>query len=470
MMKIFSILILFCTFACGAKNDDEKAITPAAKDTIAAAVVSVPDTFEHGKLIANVLCKTDPSQSYAIYIPAKKQEGLYAVIYFFDPHGDGTLPLAKYKNLAEQYGFILAGSNNSKNGNDFFVAENIWTNLFYDTKSRLKIDMNRIYTCGFSGGAKVAGYIALKHPEIKGVIAGGAGLPDATAPANFRFTYTGIAGKGDMNMTDLVAFNAALDNTETKHRLILFEGKHEWAPENIMNIAFAGLQFDAMREKTIPVDERLINNYVNNSKKKTGDYIQKHKLLEAEEECRLSIHLLDELTKEREWFKQQDISVTKSTDYQQQFEANQSLLSTEQTIKAQYMQQFQQADLNYWTKTIHDLRAKSNPSTAEGAMYERLVAYLSLAFYSISNQMISNHRDKEAQYFVELYKLDDPTNNEAWYFSALVNARNNNLQGVKNDLAKAIENGFNDKARLENQPEFRSLSINYAEMESKMKK
>lgn len=180
--------------------------------------------------------------------------------------------------------------------------------------------------------------------------------------------------------------------------------------------------------------------------------------------------MLDELTKEREWFKQQDISVTKSTDYQQQFEANQSLLSTEQTIKAQYMQQFQQADLNYWTKTIHDLRAKSNPSTAEGAMYERLVAYLSLAFYSISNQMISNHRDKEAQYFVELYKLDDPTNNEAWYFSALVNARNNNLQGVKNDLAKAIENGFNDKARLENQPEFRSLSINYAEMESKMKK
>ena len=79
---------------------------------------------------------------------------------------------------------------------------------------------------------------------------GGAGLPDGTPAGNFNFTFTSIAGEGDMNMTDLVALNNELDKTQTKHRIIFFDGKHEWSPENIMNIAFEGLQFDAMQRKT----------------------------------------------------------------------------------------------------------------------------------------------------------------------------------------------------------------------------
>ena len=87
-------------------------------------------------------------------------------------------PLNKYKSLADVYNFILIGSNNSKNGNDWPTAENIWNILFDDSQKRFKINTNRIYVCGFSGGAKVATYIALNHNEIKGVIANGAGLPD----------------------------------------------------------------------------------------------------------------------------------------------------------------------------------------------------------------------------------------------------------------------------------------------------
>ena len=45
-------------------------------------------------------------------------------------------------------------------------------------------------TCGFSGGAKVASYIALHDNNVKGVIAGGAGLPDETQAGNFNFSFT----------------------------------------------------------------------------------------------------------------------------------------------------------------------------------------------------------------------------------------------------------------------------------------
>ena len=246
------IILLFYTIACANKNPEETANDNNVKETAVVTNAAVTDTFEAGKVIAHVFCKANAAQSYALYIPAKGNNEALPVIYFFDPHGDGSLPLIKYKALADMYDFILIGSNNSKNGNDWPTTENIWSTLFDDSQKRLKINTNRIYTCGFSGGAKVAGYVALNHNEVKGVIANGAGLPDATPAGNFHFSFTAIAGEGDMNMTDLVAISNDLDKTQTRHRIIFFDGKHEWAPENTMNIAFAGLQLDAMHEKLIP--------------------------------------------------------------------------------------------------------------------------------------------------------------------------------------------------------------------------
>ena len=65
--------------------------------------------------------------------------------------------------------------------------------------------------------------------------------------------------------------------------------------------------------------------------------------------------------------------------------------------------------------------------------------------------------------------MADPTNSEAWYLSAVLDARNNNATATKDDLLKAISLGFNDKKRLEQQAEFQNPQINLIEIESKMK-
>jgi hypothetical protein len=415
--------------------------------------------FPPGKLIEKVICKTDPSQSYALYIPIKASNTPLPVIYFFDPHGDGTLPLKKYRSLADAYGYILAGSNNSKNGNDWASTENIWRHLSDDSKSRLKINEARIYTCGFSGGAKVASFIALQHPGIKGVIAGGAGLPDGAPAGDYNFSFTAIAGEGDMNLTDLVAIDGDLARTRTRHRIIIFDGKHEWAPENIMNLAFAGLLFDAIRQGTIPKDNALIGRYVTNSKTRLTTNIQSHRLIKAMQECQLSISLLDGLTAETNWFQTQAASISNDPQYQQQLQSQQSQLLKEQNTKVEYMQHFQQQEMPYWTATIHDLQVKAAAKTSERGMYQRLQAYLSLAFYSFSNRLISNNENDRARYFTELYKTADPTNGEAWYFSAILHVREKNAQAAEHDLEKAVQCGFNDKVRLTRQPEFKTLDL-----------
>lgn len=473
---IISLSLLFSFISCTNKNsasteNESKVTDTATTTTTTLSTSSVPYSFEVGKVIPHVVCKSDPSQSYALYIPPKGKTEALPVIYFFDPHADGSLPLNKYKALADAYNFILIGSNNSKNGNDWSTTENIWNTLLSDTQRRLKINNGRIYTCGFSGGAKVAGFVALNHSNVKGVIVGGAGLPDQTSPGNFNFTYTIIAGEGDMNITDLVELNNELDRTQTKHRIIFFEGKHEWSPENIMNIAFEGLQLDAMREKLITQDNLFISNYITKSKTSINDLSNSNNLIKAEHECKLSINLLDGLTNEVNWFKEKDATLLRNDEYKKQLQAQQSLFTAEQNMKAELMQQFQNGDINYWTKTINDLQSKAKSQTAEGAMYQRLVAYLSLAFYSVSNQLIANNQNNEAKYFVELYKMDDPANSEAWYFSAILDARNNDSKATENDLLKAVANGFNDKTRMEQQPEFQRLAnqIDFLKIESAMK-
>jgi len=101
-------------------------------------------------------------------------------------------------------------------------------------------------------------------------------------------------------------------------------------------------------------------------------------------------------------------------------------------------------------------------------MYQRLNAYLSLAFYSITNQMLSNNQNDAASYFDSLYKMADPTNSEAFYFSAQLNARKNNVAGATNDLLHAVALGFKDAARMRQQQEFLQTGINFILIESKM--
>src|SRR5579863_8275085 len=120
--------------------------------------------------ISNVICAADENQSYALYLPSNYTAAKrWPILYLFDPGGRGRRPLDLYRDLAETYGFIFAGSNNSKNfsGNQSAAVNAIWQ----DTHFRLSLDDRRIYTSGFSGGARVAGAMALSSPgQIAGVI------------------------------------------------------------------------------------------------------------------------------------------------------------------------------------------------------------------------------------------------------------------------------------------------------------
>jgi hypothetical protein len=77
-----------------------------------------------GKIIERVVCLKDDSQSYALYLPPNyTTDRRWPVIYAFDPAARGLRPVERFKDAAEKYGYIIVGSNNSRNVPDRPLAE-----------------------------------------------------------------------------------------------------------------------------------------------------------------------------------------------------------------------------------------------------------------------------------------------------------------------------------------------------------
>src|SRR5438445_3048101 len=129
------------------------AVAPAICQTESAKLIS------SGQIV-DVTCAADSTQSYALYLPSTYTTAKpWPIIYFFDPGGRGRRPIELYKDLAEKYGFVLAASNNSKN---FAPDESKSVNaIWQDTHRRFPLDVHLTYVSGFSGGARVAGLMAL---------------------------------------------------------------------------------------------------------------------------------------------------------------------------------------------------------------------------------------------------------------------------------------------------------------------
>ena len=177
-----------------------------------------------GQIIERVACKADQSQSYALFLPSNyKPDRKWPIIYCFDPGARGTLPVERFKEAAEKYGYIVVGSNNSRNGPGV-PLDAIINTLWEDTHSRLAIDEARIYTAGFSGGARVAcavGYMS--KGKVAGVIACGGGFPQNILPSrSIPFVFFGAAGIDDFNLIEVKRLAKSLDEFAIPSRVALF--------------------------------------------------------------------------------------------------------------------------------------------------------------------------------------------------------------------------------------------------------
>ena len=222
--------------------------------------------------VVNVTCADDSSQSYALYLPsAYTRARRWPSIYFFDPGGRGQRPVALYKDIAEKYGIVMAGSNNSRNfsSDELKNLNAIWN----DTHLRLALDERRIYTSGFSGGARVAGSMALSclPCKIAGVIAQGAGYPNGGDTSNDRLFYFFAVGNQDFNWREIVTVRRARERDGLPYRVRVFAGGHQWAPAPVIEDAVEWMMVKAMQAGDLPRDPAFIDRRFHEAQAEADD-------------------------------------------------------------------------------------------------------------------------------------------------------------------------------------------------------
>jgi predicted esterase len=187
--------------------------------------------------IGTVICASDPRESYALYLPAAYTPAKrWPIIYLFDPGGRGRRPVDLYNEIGARYGFILAGSNNSRNfsSDQSKAVKTIWE----DTHARLSLDEHRSYASGFSGGARVAGAMALSSQgQVAGVIAHGAGYPSSKAGSKDDLPYFFAVGNEDFNWPEVINIRREREALGLPYRVRVYPGKHQWAPGAVMEEA-----------------------------------------------------------------------------------------------------------------------------------------------------------------------------------------------------------------------------------------
>jgi dienelactone hydrolase len=226
--------------------------------------------------IGNATCQNDASESYSLYLPsAYNEQKRWPIIYLFDPSGRGTRPVELYQDVAEKYGFIIAGSNNSRN---FSTDESRSVSaIWQDTHQRLALDVHRTYTGGFSGGARVAGLMATScsRCQIDGVIANGAGYPSRGPQGGGKLLYFFGVGNQDFNWPEIVNLRREREEAGLPYRVRVFEGPHQWPPAEVMQDAVEWMQLKAMQAGDLPRDLAFIDRRWRATQTETEDAARK---------------------------------------------------------------------------------------------------------------------------------------------------------------------------------------------------
>ncbi len=214
-----------------------------------AATLAAAQDVPRGAIVDKVVCRAAPGQSYALYLPSGySPDAQWPILYALDPGARGRLPVDRFKDAAEKLGFIVAGSNNSRNG-PMEASQAAINAILTDTTSRFSLDARRVYFTGFSGGARVAVAAgAAMAGRVAGVIGFGAGFPPTMPPsASVAFAYFAAAGTDDFNYPELLVVDRRLEELKLPHRFLVFEGGHEWPSEAICARALEWMEIQAMR-------------------------------------------------------------------------------------------------------------------------------------------------------------------------------------------------------------------------------
>jgi pimeloyl-ACP methyl ester carboxylesterase len=447
------IFLALCMTVCGLTVgcSETKSHSPAA--TTAQTPATPTETPRVvGKLVPMEPVSGAEGSSYAYYLPKNYNPAKrLPFVIFFDSHGRGKDPVHQYESLADQYGMLLVGSNNSKNGQQPLEGVAIYDEILKDLAQKFSIDRTRITVSGFSGGGRVAGSLGQLRPEISSVISCSAGFQTRF---NDKFNYYAIVGKKDFNYQELRQLEDKLDAGYEPHYIHYWDGGHEWPSVAVMRDAF---EFVTLREMKVgkPGVDSLVAEVRGRFVEQLKGSMSAMARWRAHKLFIIGIDSLADIMQEKQALEK----IHSSPAWVSERAAETKLTAEEMALRNEYVSRIATGTVDDWRGFVAKLSPSGKPEGSEAYfMHHRVLNFLSLNTYFQVDGALKAGANADAEHFLQIYALVDPTNAEGPYLMAQVHQRLNRRAEALKSLQAAQALGFKDADRMAADPEFAGLN------------
>jgi dienelactone hydrolase len=438
--------------------------------TIAAALLlfatAVLHAAEPGRLTENVVTRSDPKQSYTLYLPST-YDGVkrHPALLVFDPSANGTAAAAIFRDAAEEYGWILLSSNGTVSGsgddrNEFAVRAMIQELNHYP------VMRGRVYATGFSGTAILAWQVGINTGLLHGVIGVGGRNIRELPPAQFPFAHYGFAGDADFNNREMREVDALLEDAGKVHRFDVFPGEHRWITPELARDAVGWMELVAMKDQRRPKDEALIAKLYARDSAAAAALETAGKKLDAMRRYRAIAATFDSAEAraaaarlEKDPFVIRDRKdEAKWDEFERNFHKN--VLGNVRALFARFREDdLPQTQVRLEQELrIPELRRRLKRPGREGIVARRLlnVIFGQTAFRLIPELMAQREYTLAALTAGVATEIH-PERWGAWYNQAAALARSGDVKASLKSLEKAVEVGFKDAQHLAGDEDFAAL-------------
>lgn len=448
LINVFFVLfaISLIEFSCNEKQKKEKPAQNQQQTTL-----SKPGSFNY-----HIVCRTDQTQSYSAYFPVSYKANIdFPVIIVFDAHARGKMAVHKFKQIADEFGYLIIVSNNAKNG--LKTINNTINALFDDVFWRFDINKKRVYTAGFSGGARIASSIAIYKAGIAGVLAISGGLPQVGQEVSHKFNFAAVVGINDFNYQELRALDKQMESLAFPHALFVSPKGHEWPDNKILNSAITWFEIQAMKKGDIPVNDNLVRNYSQQMADSINHSVLKGNVYAAKKLYGQLLASLDGLY-DISGFEKSYKELLERPELKKQELLDENLSKAEAGKQQVFIKLFKTQSFSKISKEIKQLNiAYNDKNNFKKHSAKRLLNYMSmLSFIFTDNALKSSNLSLAAKY-LDIYKKVDKDNPDCCFFDACVSARSKNDDAAINSLQKAVAFGFFDAEKLKTENCFNEI-------------
>lgn len=384
-------------------------------------------------------CASDSANKYHILLPENLNPSQkLPLVIALDPHGDGRLAVNEFHDAVKFFPCLVAGSDLIEN--NFPGFENAISQLISDIKNKYPADEKQLIIAGFSGGARMAYYFSLNHP-VKGVLMCGAG-PGQQKPSCSIYA---ISGMGGFNFAEQYHHPEIQSFNDDQFTSDYFHGIHEWPQPQQLSDGLVFLLRDDNNIENIRKKRSFELTQLADSLEKTGDELLAWKALEKAAKI-----AVDKSEKNEAIAHGKSLLETKA--FRNAIKSLETDLNTENRLKQAYAQRSLTEDFDWWKNELTALNKnlETYKTGLKADHYLRIKGFIGILLYSrISKMIYDDPKNPQIINLLETYAFAEPENSYAWYFKALHDYQNGDIQSSIKNLNKALMLGFADRKKIE---------------------